>query len=292
MKFKTLFRVINRFLPPLIFIIIIYIIGWVIARPIGLIFPNLSTAHIDLIGTFITFLLFLTTLPSWIKRRWRSVSPVQALGLQRHRVFINLLKGTFWAFLLLVSLIIPLSAGGLTTSNPDISGRQIIDAIFLFLFVGFAEELVFRAWLWGELKNFIGSDWSFIVQAAIFSLVHTRFNIGIGWSAQLLLLLGLFLLGLLLGLRRIFDNGSLWGCMALHGGLVSGWFVFSKVFFNLSDSAPIWLIGPGGHQSNPLGGAVAIIILVGMLFVQLKALPISLRPFNGARRASSNGAFP
>ena len=83
---------------------------------------------------------------------------------------------------------------------------------------------------------------------------------------MLSLLLGLFLLGLLLAVRRRQDQGSLWGCVGLHGGLVGGWFLLEAGLLQLSPTTPAWLVGPGGLQPNPLGSVVAITALLVILF--------------------------
>ena len=110
-----------------------------------------------------------------------------------------------------------------------------------------------------------------IGQALIFSLIHTRFNLGV--IPMLGLLTGLFLLGLVLALLRRLDHGSLWGCIGLHGGLVSAWFVLEKGVFEFLPDAPAWLIGPGGSHPNPLGGAVAIAALAFLLFANTREPP-------------------
>ena len=46
----------------------------------------------------------------------------------------------------------------------------------------------------------------------------------------------------------------------------------------ISPSAPVWLIGPGGVHANPLGGLVGIIALCVLLWRQLTALARAARP--------------
>ena len=99
------------------------------------------------------------------------------------------------------------------------------------------------------------------------------------------LLSGLFLLGLALALRRRLDDGSLWGCVGLHGGLISGWFLLEKGILQLSSDAPAWLIGPGGSNPNPLGGIVAIGTLTFLLWRQRAAVANTLFPTSGSRNA-------
>ena len=156
--------------------------------------------------------------------------------------------------------------------------------MLLCLGVGFAEELIFRGWLWAELNQMLGSRRGAVTQASIFSLVHTRFNLGLGAMSGLLV--GLFLLGMVLARQRQSDRGSLWSCIGLHGGLVAGWFLLQSGLLELSPNAPSWVVGPGGNAPNPLGGAVGIISLLILLLIQRTAVAKALRPSTGARRAS------
>ena len=83
------------------------------------------------------------------------------------------------------------------------------------------------------------------------------------------ILFGLFLLGILLSLLRLKDNGSLWGCAGLHGGLVGMWFLLNNGLIIISKDAPIWLVGPGNINTNPLGGFYGITLLILILSYNL-----------------------
>ena len=166
----------------------------------------------------------------------------------------------------------------------ELDATQLTNAVLLCFGVGFAEELIFRSWLWTELQEMIGSRRAALAQASIFSLVHTRFNLGLGAMGGLLI--GLFLLGMVLARQRQSDRGSLWGCIGLHGGLVAGWFLLQNGLLQLSPNAPPWLVGPGGHSPNPLGGLIGILSLLILLLIQRTAVANALRPSTGARRAS------
>ena len=124
----------------------------------------------------------------------------------------------------------------------------------------------------------------------IFSLSHISFGFQI-WTS-LGLLIGLFLLGLVLALLRKIDNESLWGCIGLHGGLVSTWFLISSGLVEISADIPGWFFGPGGNRLNPIGGLLAICTLFLIIVFQRTALAIAGRPFTGALNASSRGARP
>ena len=135
----------------------------------------------------------------------------------------------------------------------------VLNAALLGLGVGFAEELLFRGWLFGELSLLLGHQRALWLQAAIFSLVHTRFDLP---AVELMLLLGgLGLFGVLLAEQRHHDRGLLWGAVGLHGGAVGGWFLLSQGVLDLQAAGPDWLLSP----ANPIGGVVGWIALVVLL---------------------------
>ena len=168
------------------------------------------------------------------------------------------------------------------------------NAIVLGLVVGFAEELIFRGWLLNEANLFLSPISSISFQAILFSLAHIFAFIksGLGVIELISLLFGLFLLGLVLGLLRVLDHGSIIGCIGLHGGLVGIWFFINSSLIDISFSTPIWLIGPGGESPNPIGSFTAILCFVAILVYYRTAFAIAGRPFNGARNASSKEETP
>lgn len=276
-----------RWLPVLVLIPVLYLIGWVKALLLTLV--GLPTSAVSLVGTVFSFLLFLLLMPRWIRLRWPSKQPWVALGLRglaphQPSSFSVLFHGLLWSVFLLALIVLPLLLGHWAQFQRTDSVRLLLDAFVLLFGVGLAEELLFRGWLWEELNQLLGAKAGVISQAAIFSLVHTRFNMGV-WP-MMGLLSGLFLLGLVLALRRWLDHGSLWGCVGLHGGLISGWFLLEKNALQLSADAPAWLIGPGGNNSNPLGGLVAIGALTFLLWLQRTAFSKSLFTTTGHRNAS------
>ncbi|HJN36839.1 MAG: lysostaphin resistance A-like protein [Prochlorococcus sp.] len=287
----------RRWLPPLSLIPVLYGLGWLTVQPLKLLWPDLAEESLALPGTLTSFLLFVLILPSWVKLRWAESKPWQALGLSRRQGLqgrtgvLALSKGLTWAFALLVLVVVPVLLGSWGHWLADISLSESLNAVLLGLGVGLAEELIFRGWLWGELDRLFSARSGLLLQAAVFSLVHTRFNLGF-WP-MLALLIGLFLLGVALAVRRRLDRGSLWGSIGLHGGLVGGWFALQSGLIQLSPDAPAWLVGPGGISPNPVGGIVAILALSALLWRQLAALEIPGRPdLTGARSASSRGAKP
>jgi len=144
-----------------------------------------------------------------------------------------------------------------------LSPEILLNSLLLVIGIGFAEELIFRGWLLEELKNQYGLKKALISQALVFSIVHIGFDMPL-WQ-MFSILFGLFLLGILLAIIRIKDDNSLWGCAGLHGGLVGIWFLMNNGLIEISKEAPIWLVGPGNINTNPLGGLYGIALLLLVL---------------------------
>ena len=288
-------QLLNRFLllqpawlPTVLFIPLLYAFGWIAAVPLTLI--GLPADQVSLTGTVLSFVLFLLVMPRWAAMRWSAERPWAALGIcqanqqEQRGPAAALLKGLLIAAGLLMVITSVVLIDGSGNWRGEVDATQLTNAVLLCLGVGFAEELIFRSWLWTELQEMIGSRRAALAQASIFSLVHTRFNLGLGAMGGLLI--GLFLLGMVLARQRQSDRGSLWGCIGLHGGLVAGWFLLQNGLLQLSPNAPPWLVGPGGHSPNPLGGLIGILSLLILLLIQRTAVANALRPSTGARRAS------
>jgi membrane protease YdiL (CAAX protease family) len=172
------------------------------------------------------------------------------------------MRGALKAVLLLGLVAVGLQLAGQLSWQPRLNTGLLLNAVALGLGVSFAEELLFRGWLLGELGLLLGNQRALWLQAALFSLVHTRFNLP---PLQLLGLLGgLLLLGLALGLQRRADGGLLWGAVGLHGGLVGGWFLLNQGLLAVNPSAPAWLLGP----ANPIGGVLGWLGLALLLLAR------------------------
>ena len=254
-------------LPTVLFIPLLYALGWLAALPLTLL--GLPTDQLSLTGTVLSFVLFLALMHRWVAVRWSAEKPWAALGICRANPqeqptpAAALLKGLLIAAGLLTVITSVVLLEGSGDWRGEVDATQLTNAVLLCLGVGFAEELIFRGWLWAELNQMLGSRRGAVAQASIFSLVHTRFNLGLGAMGGLLV--GLFLLGMVLARQRQLDRGSLWSCIGLHGGLVAGWFLLQSGLLELSPNAPSWLVGPGGNAPNPLGGAIAITTMIALL---------------------------
>ncbi len=253
---------------------------------------------VPLLGTLFTFALFLILLPSWVTLRWQAFNPFLALGIRgvlSKQSLVAFAKGFYWAFILVLSVLFLLFLGSWVQWKGGFSITTLLNAACLGIGVGFAEELIFRGWLWKEVNLFLKPSFAFLVQAMIFSLVHiiAFINLDLSFLELTSLLLGLFLLGLLLAVRRMLDHGSLSGAIGLHGGLVGLWFFITSNLLDISQNTPIWVVGPGGISPNPIGSAIGISSLgLILLFNYRIAVAIAGRPSKGERKASSKGAIP
>lgn len=295
--FRTLTKLLDdlillkpSWLPLLVLVPALYGIGWVLASmltPLGLLQANVAP-----VGTALSLVLFLALQPRWIRLRWQLRHAWRALGLLdtardgRPSFASAMGRGLLWACLLLSLIVVPILLGSWGHWLGEWSIGQLLDALVLTLGVGLAEELIFRGWLWGELDRLLGETTALIAQAVLFSLAHVVALVNLlirqGALPMISLVLGLFLLGLALGLRRRLDHGSLWGAIGLHGGLVGGWFLLQGGWLQISPGAPLWLIGPvmnpTGMETHPLGGALAIVALSLLIRFQFKALAKAARP--------------
>ena len=230
---------------------------------------GLPAHQVSLTGTVLSFALFLLVMPRWAAVRWAAKQPWADLGIRNPATetitatAAALIQGLVIAAGLLSLITTLVLIGGWGHWLGHLDGLHALNAVLLCFGVGFAEELIFRGWLWTELNRTVGTHRGAMAQAILFSLVHTRFNLGL--PAMIGLLIGLLLLGLVLASRRRSDRGSLWGCIGLHGGLVGGWFLLQNGLLAIDAQTPAWLIGPGGSHANPLGGVVAIVALTVLL---------------------------
>ena len=274
-----LFFLSPKLLSTLLFIPFLYLFGWVLATPI--IIFGLDKETISLIGTIFTFLIFIFSLPKWFEIRWGLKNPWTLLGIKKidrkKNLIFYFLRGfllsTILIFLICIAIIGTQRGYWVGKITPDIT----INAIFLTIGVGFAEELIFRGWLLEEFKNQFGFKKAIIMQALIFSLVHIGLDLPL--LQMISILTGLFLLGILLSLIRIKDDNSLWGCIGLHGGLVGLWFITNNGLLFISKDSPIWLVGPGIINRNPLGGFYGISIMIIFCLFYLESLKIKIRGF-------------
>ena len=260
-----------HWLATLLYVPVLYGVGWLLSRPWQWLVPSLRPDQVDLIGAVMALILLLISLPWRLRQGLGVEKPWRFLGLvgPPGRILRTWLRGTLKAaFLLLVVASGLLLAGAARWRGLEgLAVAESLNALALAAGVGFAEELLFRGWLWGELGRLLGIRQAFFSQALLFGLVHPWWRVpGLGGAG---LLGGLILLGVVLGLQRRADGGALWGAIGLHGGLVGGWFALQSGPLALVTSGPEWLIGPGGAGgANPIGGVIGWLALGSLVLIR------------------------
>ena len=258
-----------QWLPTFSLFLFLYPIGWILSHLLFIFNHKISSNTLSIVGTIITFVLFLILLPSWGDIRWNTSQVWLYIGLDinnKFRIIKKFFSGfLFSSFLLLIFCLFIYLCGWIESVN-YIEFGTLLNAILLVIGIVFAEEIVFRGWLMEEMILLFGLKRGIVFQAAIFSLAHYRSDIGL--LALIPFLIGLFLFGLVLTLRRIFDKGSLWGCIGLHGGLVGIWYLFDSGMVVFSSNTPYYLLGPSRSMVNPIGSVIGITILLINIFYQ------------------------
>ena len=258
-----------QWIPTFTLFLFLYPAGWIVSRFFCLFDRDISSNNLSIIGTIISFILFLVVLPSWGSIRWKTNNLWLSIGLDFNDKF-KALKIFFSGFIFSVFLIFILFLFCLICGWIDRVGyvkfTEFLNAILLIIGIVFAEEIVFRGWLMEEMTLLFGLRRGIILQSTIFSLAHYRSDIGL--LALIPFLTGLFLFGLVLTLRRTIDRGALWGCVGLHGGLVGIWYLIDSGMVVFSIDTPYFLLGPSRNMVNPIGSVIGITILLVTLFFQ------------------------
>ena len=258
-----------QWIPTFSLFLFLYPAGWFISHFFYLFDRDISSNDLSIIGTIVTFSLFLIILPSWGRIRWKTNHLWVSIGLDFHDKFRSIktfFGGFLFSFFLLLIFCLFIYLCGWIDSFSYVKSGSFLNAILLIISIVFAEEIIFRGWLMEELVFLYGFRRGIVFQSAIFSLAHYRSDIGL--LALIPFLIGLFLFGLVLTLRRILDRGSLLGCIGLHGGFVAIWYLFDSGLVIFSIDTPYYLLGPSKYMVNPIGSIIGIIILLITIFYQ------------------------
>ncbi|WP_413389219.1 CPBP family intramembrane glutamic endopeptidase [Prochlorococcus marinus] len=282
-----------QWIPTITLFLFLYPAGWFISQFFFLFNREISSNNLSILGTIITFILFLILLPSWGRKRWKTNDIWLSIGLDFKNKYTALkifFNGFIFSVFLIIILFIFFLLSGWIDRVDSIKFIQLLNAILLIVGIVFAEEMIFRGWLMEEMVLLVGMRRGMIFQSAIFSLAHYRSDLSL--SALIPFLTGLFLFGIVLTFRRIIDKGSLWGCIGLHGGLVGIWYLFDSGMVSFSIDTPYFLLGPSRNMVNPIGSVIGIIILLITIFFQRRLFSRTGRFLASTVNASSKDETP
>ncbi|MBD0314562.1 MAG: CPBP family intramembrane metalloprotease [Microcoleus sp. T3-bin5] len=187
-------------------------------------------------------------------------------------VLMSLMRGLGLGIISLVILFgLQLTAGWLDLKKSDTStetGEKKINfwtlilnpasllTLLLALWISATEELIFR----GCLQTILQQDYSVLIAAAIASFIFAIAHLIWAPKETLPQLPGLWLMGMVLTLARIADNGSLGLAIGIHAAWIWGiTTVDTEGAINPTGRAPEWITG---IAAKPLAGAAGILLLL------------------------------
>ena len=254
---------------PFLFAGIIYTLGNLPVLFFSSLFPFLIGKEYIFI-----FILFVFFLKIWALIRWHQKNIWKSLGFTQFKDSLfnhSFKKELFKSFLIILFWILLLIFGKFIRFKSGIHYTLLFDILFTSIFVGLAEELLFRVWLFEELKLFLSTNKAIFLQSILFSMVHP-YNFDESFTINILIKIGLFLLGIYLNLLRINNYPNIFPSIAFHGGIV-GYIFLAKSIFHIQGNYPVLIYGNQyDNFINPVSGLIGIFTLLILNFYQIKTL--------------------
>ena len=220
------------------------------------------------------FIVFVFFLKIWAKKRWNQKNIWESLGFTQFKYSLfnkSFKKELFKSFFIIVLWILLLIFGKFLRFTGSFNYSLLFDILFTSIFVGVAEELLFRVWLFEELRLFLGTNKAIFFQSILFSTMHP-YNYGENFTVNILMKIGLFLLGIYLNLLRINNYPNIFPSIAFHGGIV-GYIFLAKSIFHIQENYPFLIYGNQyDNFINPISGLIGIFTLFILNIYQIKNL--------------------
>jgi hypothetical protein len=242
---------------------------WVpVAAPIYLLVSDRNL--VTILTMALLFLGFIFLVPIWGKKVYKQTEIFKSYGLIATRTNAKeLLFGLSLGLTITLSLFaLEGLLGWLVWQPSDNLPRVILEGFASALGIAFAEELVFRGWLFNELQRDYRPSVVLWASAGLFATAHFIKPISeiIRTFPQFPALL---LLGLTLVWAKRGSKGRLGLSIGLHGGLVWGYYIINVGnLIKYSGVAPDWITGV---DKNPLIG------IMGLLFLWILAFGMRKR---------------
>jgi membrane protease YdiL (CAAX protease family) len=253
-----------------------FIVGlfqWIAYYNLGLEINNIEMVHKtpfqSLIVSFATLLGTLITI--WLMMKFADEKPFHTLGFKNHLIGKDICKGIFLGFIImLLGFSILYFTNQIEVQNVVFDSKSFFFGLFLFIFVGIAEEVLVRGYI---LKNLLASFNNYIalfISAIIFSVLHlgNPFMDFISFTQ-------LFVIGFLFGIPYVITR-KLWFSIALHfswnffQGTVFGFNVSGNQHFSIIqtkfNTPTIWNGGYFGFEGSILCLLLQLMVISVILF--------------------------
>ncbi|CAN1506886.1 COG1266 Predicted metal-dependent membrane protease [Flavobacteriaceae bacterium] len=253
-----------------------FIVGlfqWIAYYNLGLEINNIEMVHKTpfqlLIVSFATLLGTLITI--WLMMKFADEKPFHTLGFKNHLIGKDICKGIFLGFIImLLGFSILYFTNQIEVQNVVFDSKSFFFGLFLFIFVGIAEEVLVRGYI---LKNLLASFNNYIalfISAIIFSVLHlgNPFMDFISFTQ-------LFVIGFLFGIPYVITR-KLWFSIALHfswnffQGTVFGFNVSGNQHFSIIqtkfNTPTIWNGGYFGFEGSILCLLLQLMVISVILF--------------------------
>ncbi|UZQ54872.1 CPBP family intramembrane metalloprotease [Trichothermofontia sichuanensis B231] len=217
------------------------------------------------LALLLLYVEFLLLVAWWGKRVYQSSGLFRQYGLvwtrsngQEYLMGLGLGLGS-----LLGLFLIQAALGWLVWRSPP-SWRVIAEGLLLGGAIGFAEELLFRGWLWDELRRDYSFKISLWVNSLIFATLHFIKPLAeilrTAWQFP-----GLVMLAMIMIRAKGATHHRLGLSMGLHAGLVWGYYLVSVgQWVRYTGQVPPWVTGV---DHNPLMGASGLGCLALLLWL-------------------------
>jgi LPXTG-motif cell wall-anchored protein len=258
-----------------IFILALLLLWLPLAAPIRLLIRD------DNLVTILTMPLlyveFILLLRVWGKKVYKQPQILRHYGLERTpQNAIDLLRGLGIGLInILILFAVEGLLGWVVWQKPSIFLVKIIlEGLIVALAYGFAEELLFRGWLFDELQRDYNPRVVVWATALIFAVSHFIKPLPeiIQTSPQFF---GLLLLALFLVWAKRWRRGRLGLSIGLHAGLLWGYYIINVgQLTKYSGAVPDWVTGV---NRNPLAGLMGLLLLSALaLWMGRKSRAIAL----------------
>lgn len=242
-----------------VFILILLCLWLPIAAPIyyWVTDPN----WVSILTMLVLYVEFIILVKWWGKRIYEQPRILKSYGLEFTRQNLQgWLQGLIVGCFSLITLFSVEAALGFLTWDPAPPNFLILilEGFLIALGVSFAEELLFRGWLWHELRRDYSPGIAFWSNTLIFALLHfikPLSEIIHTWPQ----FPGLVILGMILLWAKQSYQGRLGLPIGIHGGLVWAYYGINVgQLVQYSSSVPEWITGV---DQNPLAGVMGLIWL-------------------------------